>query len=53
VKNFSGVKRTINPPSFTTHFTRKSPQKYHDLPPQFAKTPCKNTTPPHKGKKQE
>jgi hypothetical protein len=49
VKNFSGVKRTINPPSFTTHLTTKSPQKYHDLPPQFAKTPAK--TPLHHIKK--
>ena len=38
---------------FTTHFTTKSPRKYHDLPPQFPKNPCKNITPPTQEKKQE
>jgi hypothetical protein len=34
---------------FTTHFTTKSPQKYHDLTPNIPKTPAK--TPFHHARK--
>jgi len=47
---FSATKSDHQRTIFTTLFTTKSPQKYHDLPPQFPKTPCKNTTSPHQKK---
>jgi hypothetical protein len=51
MENFQPRKSDHQTTSFTTHATTKSPQKYHDLPPQFPKTPCKNTTSPHQEKK--
>jgi hypothetical protein len=33
-------------PHFTTHLTTASPQKHHNLPTLFPKTPRKNTNPP-------
>jgi hypothetical protein len=47
---FSAAKSDRQNTIFTKHSTTNSPQKHHDLPPQFLKNPCKNTTPPHQKK---